>query len=83
LAIVTPETGRSIVDHTEPDKTTEEDELAESSKEHVADRAPTEDEERLAEESRERYEDDAESVAEHERSMGERGAGEKGEGRIP
>jgi hypothetical protein len=71
------------MDHTEPDKTTEEEELAESSREHVADRAPTEDEERSAEESRERYDDDAESVAEHERSMSERGAREKGEGRIP
>jgi hypothetical protein len=70
------------MDHTEPDRTTEEDELAESKKEHVADRAPTEDEERSADESRERYEDDAASVAEHERSMGERGASEKGEGRI-
>ena len=71
------------MDHTEPDKATAEDELAESSKEHVADRAPTEDEERSADESRERYRDDASSVAEHERSMGEKGASEKGEGRIP
>jgi hypothetical protein len=71
------------MDHTEPDKATEEDELAESNKEHVADRAPTEDEERSADESRERYEDDAESVAEHERSMNETGANEKGEGRVP
>lgn len=70
------------MDHTEPDKTTEEDELAEASTVHDADRPPTKDEERLAEESRERYADDAESVAEHERSMGEKGANEKGEGRI-
>ncbi len=71
------------MDHTEPDKTTEEDELAEAGKEHVADREPTEDEERLADESRQRYAEDADSVAEHERSMGERGADEQGEGRIP
>jgi hypothetical protein len=71
------------MDHTEPDKKTEEDEMAEAGTAHVADRAPTEDEERSADESRERYADDANSVAEHERSMSEKGANEKGEGRIP
>jgi hypothetical protein len=71
------------VDHTEPNKTTEDAELAEASEAHAADRAPTEEEERLADESRDRYADDAESVAEHERSMNETGANEKGEGRIP
>jgi hypothetical protein len=71
------------MDHTEPDKKTEKDELVEAGKAHVADRGPTAEEERLADESRERYADDADSVAEHERSMGETGADEKGEGRIP
>jgi hypothetical protein len=71
------------MDHTEPDKNTEEDEMAEAGKAHVADRAPTEGEERAADESRERYADDADSVAAHERSMSEKGANEKGEGRIP
>ena len=70
------------MDHTEPDKATEKDEVAEAGKGHVADRAPTEDEERSADESRERYADDAASVAEHERTMSEKGANEKGEGRI-
>jgi hypothetical protein len=71
------------MDHTEPDKTTEEDELAEAGKAHVADRGPTKEEERLADESKQRYAEDADSVAEHERSMGKTGADEQGEGRIP
>ncbi len=71
------------MDHAEPDKTTEEDELAEAGKAHVSDREPTEEEERLADESRQRYAEDADAVAEHERSMGKTGAGEQGEGRIP
>lgn len=71
------------MDRTQPDKTTEEDEMAEAGKAHVADRAPTDDEERLADESRERFADDADSVSAHERSMNETGANEKGEGRIP
>jgi hypothetical protein len=71
------------MDHTQPDKKTEEEELAEASGGHDADRAPTEEEERLADESKDRYADDAESVSEHERSMNETGAAEKGEGRIP
>jgi hypothetical protein len=71
------------MDHTEPNNTTKEDELAEASRAHVADRTPTEEEERLADESRERYADEADSVAEHERSMDEKGADEKGEGWIP
>ncbi len=71
------------MDHTEPTATTEEEERAEASSPHGADRAPTEDETRSADESRERFADDAESVAEHERSMNETGANVKGEGRIP
>ena len=71
------------MDETKPNSATEEEDRNEADAPHSADRAPTEDEERLAEESRERYGDDAKSVAEHERSMSERGANEKGEGRIP
>ena len=71
------------MNETEPNAATEEEDRAEADAPHAADRAPTEDEERSADEARERYGDDAESVAEHERSMGERGANEKGEGRIP
>jgi hypothetical protein len=71
------------MDQTEPSATTEEEERTDASSPHMADRAATEEEERLADESRERYADEAESVAEHERSMGETGADEKGEGRIP
>ena len=70
------------MDQTEPNAATEEEERAEASDPHVADRAPTEEEERLADESRDRFADEAESVAEHERSMNETGANEKGEGRI-
>lgn len=71
------------MDETKPDATTEEEDRAEAGASHSADRAPTEDEERAADEARDRYGDDAESVAEHERSMSERGAKDKGEGRIP
>ena len=71
------------MDETEPTPATEEEERAESESAHVADRAPTEEEDRLADESAERYKDDAPSVAEHEREMGETGAEDKGEGRIP
>jgi hypothetical protein len=70
------------MDQTEPDPATEEEERAEESSAHVADRAPTDEEGLLADESRDRYESEAESVAEHERSMNEIGADEKGEGRI-
>lgn len=70
------------MDQTEPNKATEEEERAEASEPHVADRAPTEDEERRADESRERYADEAKSVAEHARSMNEAGVEEKGEGKI-
>jgi hypothetical protein len=70
------------MDHTEPNATTEDEDRAESVSGHVADRAPTEDEERAADKSREQYADEAESVAEHERSMNETGADAKGEGRI-
>ena len=71
------------MDQNEPTPATEEEERAEADSPHAADRAPTDEEERLADESAERYGDEAESVTEHERSMGETGAEDKGEGRIP
>ncbi len=71
------------MEHTEPTSETDDEERTEADSPHDADRAATPDEERLAEQSREEYADEAESVAEHERSMGETGAEVQGEGRIP
>ncbi len=71
------------MDESTPNSATEGEDRTEADASHSADRAPTEEEARLADESRERYGSDAESVAEHERSMGERGKNQKGEGRIP
>ena len=71
------------MDQNEPTPATEDEERVEAESPHAADRAPTEDEERAADESAERFKDEAASVAEHERSMGEKGAEDKGEGRIP
>ncbi len=72
------------MDHTDPSAETEDEERTEAADvAHEADRLPTPEEERLADESKERYASEAESVAEHERSMTETGASEKGEGRIP
>ena len=71
------------MDQTEPSSATEEEDRTEAEAPHTADREPTKDEERLADQAQERYGDDAESVAEHERSMGQKGAGVEGEGRIP
>jgi hypothetical protein len=70
------------MDQTEPNAATEEEDRAEAEAPHTSDRAPTQDEERSADESRDRYAHDADTVAEHERAMNERGANEKGEGRI-
>jgi hypothetical protein len=62
------------------DPRTVEEERAEASRSHVADRAPSEDEERAAEEGA-RGVDEA-NVAEHEKEMDELGANVKGEGEI-
>ena len=53
-------------------------ERAEAEREAGPDRMPTEDEERVAE--RQSIDDD---VREHEKDMAERGARQRGEGRIP
>jgi hypothetical protein len=72
------------MEHTDPSRETADEERTEAADvAHEADRAPTPEEERLADESKERFAGDAESVAEHERSMTETGANDKGEGRIP
>ncbi|HEY1651737.1 MAG TPA: STAS domain-containing protein [Acidimicrobiales bacterium] len=76
--------GGEEMEHTNPSPETADEERTEAADvAHEADRAPTEEEERLADESKERYAGEAKSVAEHERSMTETGANDKGEGRIP
>jgi hypothetical protein len=64
-------------DHTRPDSETADEEEAEASRAHEADREPTEDEERAAERN---TLDPA--VAEHYKEATERGAAVKGEGEV-
>ncbi len=63
---------------TRPSRETRAAEREEAEQPAGADRMPTEDEERLAEEHKVN-----ESVAEHEEEMLERGANQRGEGRVP
>lgn len=63
---------------TTPDPQTREAERHEATTHATADRAPTADEERLADE----HELD-DSVAAREKEMNERGANQRGEGRLP
>jgi hypothetical protein len=63
---------------TRPSAETRAEEQREAQREHTADRPPTAEEEKRAEE----LELDPE-VAEHAKEMTERGANQKGEGRIP
>jgi hypothetical protein len=65
-------------DPTRPTRETRDEEQADAQRSAGADREPTEDEEAAAE----RHELDPD-VAEHEREMAERGARQKGEGRVP
>jgi hypothetical protein len=65
-------------DRTRPSPETREAESREASRPASADRQPTSEEEALAQ----RNELD-EGVVEHEKEMAERGAHQKGEGRIP
>ena len=67
-----------MTDPTRPDAATRAAERDEASRAAGSDRMPTPEEERQAEE---RELDPA--VAEHEREMLERGAGQEGEGRLP
>jgi hypothetical protein len=71
------------MEHTEPSQETDEEERTDAEAPHMADRAATPEEARLADESKDRFAGDAEEVAEKEHEMGELGANEKGEGRIP
>lgn len=68
----------SDVEPTKPDRETRDSERAEAEVHAGADRMPTPDEEAAADE----LELDPETVA-HEKEMGERGANQKGEGRLP
>jgi hypothetical protein len=67
-----------VTERTRPDEQTRQAERAEAGTEAGADRMPTPDEERVADS----LESDPE-VAEHYEEMAERGANQKGEGRIP
>ena len=66
------------VEREQPSDATRAAERAEAERHAGPDRMPTEDEERVAEESS--VDDD---VREHAKEMAERGARQKGEGRIP
>jgi hypothetical protein len=65
-----------------PSEATRKAEQSEAQDAHVADRAPTAEEEEAAEAFRSTLSrEERESIAEHERDMGQRGADAKGEGR--
>jgi hypothetical protein len=68
----------SMAEPTRPSRETRETERREAERSSVADRAPTPDEEAAAES----HELDEEVIA-HERDMAERGAKQRGEGRVP
>ena len=70
--------GGTVTERTRPDEETRQAERAEADTEAGADRMPTPDEERAADS----LESDPE-VAKHYEEMAERGANQKGEGRIP
>ena len=65
-------------DHTRPTDATRSSEQQAAHAEHAPDRAPSGDEERAAEENRLSPE-----TSEHYKEMAERGASQKGEGRLP
>ncbi len=67
-----------MTDATKPSPETRAAEREEMDAAHVADRAPTDDEARAAADL-----EVEPGVADHEREMAERGAHQKGEGRIP
>ena len=66
------------VERERPSDATRAAERAEAERQAGSDRMPTEDEERAAHDS-----DIDDDVREHEKEMAERGARQKGEGRIP
>lgn len=65
-------------DHTRPTDETVDEEEAEARHEHEPDRPPTPEEEEAADKQ-----GSGPSVAGHEKEMQERGAHQKGEGRLP
>jgi hypothetical protein len=67
-----------MTDRSRPSESTRAAERAEASKTAGADRMPTDEEERLADEQ-----ELDEDVAEHAEEMYERGAKQRGEGRVP
>jgi hypothetical protein len=67
-------------DRTSPSKQTIAADEAEAAARHEADRAPTPEEERAAEEGSSKV--DMEETSAHYEEMAERGANQKGEGRI-
>ena len=66
-----------MTDHTTPSGATRQAEKAAAGKEHEAGRPATEDEARMAESNAV-----SDGVAEHEKEMLERGANQRGEGRV-
>ena len=67
---------------TTPDESTEREERAEASQDHVPDQLPTEEQEAAADKFRDEHADEMEAVARHHKEMDEIGANAKGEGRI-
>jgi hypothetical protein len=67
-----------MADRTNPDSATREEEAREARTPAGAPQQPTPEEERAADSNKLDPE-----VAEHEREMGERGANQQGEGRLP
>ncbi len=65
-------------EHTKPSAETRAEEAREARADHRSDRPPTREEEARAEQHR-----PDPSAAEHAKEMGERGAKQKGEGRLP
>jgi hypothetical protein len=68
---------------TNPNQSTRDAERAEGRKDHLADREGTTDENAAADEAESKLsEAERAAVAQHEREMAERGARQKGEGRV-
>ena len=67
-----------MTDHTKPSKDTRQADEASAGIEHKPDRMPTSEEEQAAQDLK-----TDPSAAEHYKEMAEKGANQKGEGRIP
>src|SRR5437868_139219 len=79
MVTVRDELGRydRMTDHTKPSKETRDAEAQQAGQAHQPDRMPTDDESRLADNHKL-----SAGVSEHEKEMAERGANQKGEGRV-